>query len=307
LNTVQWKAGDITFENEKQQLQMLNKLIKNNKLKVNYKRPKYSLGRVYPAKSLSLCSLRREIRHTLAHNIYTDIDVANCHPEILNQLCLHHNIKTKYLNKYVSNRDEILKETMDNYNCTRDEAKKLFISLMYYGSFDSWPNAHKKEPTDFIYNFINELKLISEKFINVNPDIVKIVKALQKKNLKGSVMSIILQEKERLILECVYNYLNSKKIINKNDCVLCFDGIMIKANKYNVKLLDELSTVVQEELKFKLLFTEKPLDEHYLEELKSIVLGGILTIHRVEDRAWSFWNKIKTAKTTSNVWVGLNL
>ena len=28
LNTVQWKAGDITFENEKQQLQMLNKLIK---------------------------------------------------------------------------------------------------------------------------------------------------------------------------------------------------------------------------------------------------------------------------------------
>jgi hypothetical protein len=91
---------------------------------------------------------------------------------------------------------------------------------MYYGSFESWPNSNKKEPTDFIYNFINELKLISEKFISVNPDIVKIVKALQKKNLKGSVMSIILQEKERLILECVYNYLNHKKIINKNDCVL---------------------------------------------------------------------------------------
>jgi hypothetical protein len=46
---------------------------------------------------------------------------------------------------------------------------------------------------------------------------------------------------------------------------------MIKANKYNVKLLDELSSIVQEELKFKLLFTEKSLDEHYLEELKSIV------------------------------------
>ena len=110
LNTVQWKAGDITFENEKQQLQMLNKLVKNNKLKVNYKRPKYNLGRVYPTKSLSLCSLRREIRHTLAYNSYTDIDVSNCHPEILNQLCIHHNIKTKYLNKYVSNRDEILKK-----------------------------------------------------------------------------------------------------------------------------------------------------------------------------------------------------
>ena len=61
LNTVQWTSGNITFENEKQQLQMLNKLIKNNKLKVSYKRPKYGLGRVYPHKSLSLCSLRREI------------------------------------------------------------------------------------------------------------------------------------------------------------------------------------------------------------------------------------------------------
>ena len=51
LNTVPWVAGNTVFENEKQQLMMLNKLIKNNKLKVSYKRPKYNLGRVYPAKS----------------------------------------------------------------------------------------------------------------------------------------------------------------------------------------------------------------------------------------------------------------
>jgi hypothetical protein len=270
LNTVQWTSGNITFENEKQQLQMLNKLIKNNKLKVSYKRPKYGLGRVYPHKSLSLCSLRREIRHTLAFGNYVDIDISNAHPEILNQLCLNNNIKTKYLNQYVNNRDEILMETMTYYECNRDEAKKLYITLMYYGSFDNWGSNINKEPTDFIYNFINELKIISEKFISANSDIVKIVKALQKKNLKGSVMSIILQEKERIILECVYNYLIKKKIV-QNDCVLCFDGIMIKQNKYNEKLLDELSAVVFEELKFKFKFTEKTLDEHYLEELKSIV------------------------------------
>ena len=46
---------------------------------------------------------------------------------------------------------------------------------------------------------------------------------------------------------------------------------LIKAKKYNIKLLDELTTIVQEELKFKLLFTEKHFDQHYLEELKSIV------------------------------------
>lgn len=271
LNTVKWTSGNITFENEKQQLQMLNKQIKNNKLKVSYKRPKYGLGRVYPHKSLSLCSLRREIRHTLASGNYVDIDVSNAHPEILNQLCKHNNIKTKYLSHYVNNRDEILIETMKIYKCTRDEAKKLYISLMYYGSFDSWESSENKEPTDFIYNFVNELKILSEKFINVNPDIVKIVKALQKKNLKGSVMSIILQEKERIILECVYSYLIDKKIIEKNDCVLCFDGIMIKQNKYNLNLLDELSEAVLKELKFKLIFTEKEMNQHYIEELKAVI------------------------------------
>ena len=265
------KSLGMTFENEKVQLQMLSKLVKNNKLKVNYKRPKYNLGRVYPSKSLSLCCLRREIRHTLAHGNYVDIDISNAHPEILNQLCIHHNIKTKYLNIYVSEREAKLKEIIDFYGCNRDEAKNLIITLMYYGSFGNWKFKTDKEMTDFIYNFINELKLISESFIKVNPDIVKIVKSLQKKNEKGSVMSIILQEKERLILECVYNYLVSKKIINNNDCVLCFDGIMVKAKKYNNKLLDELSAIVYEELKFKLQFTDKSFDDHYLEELKSIV------------------------------------
>ena len=52
---------------------------------------------------------------------------------------------------------------------------------MYYGSFDNWGSNINKEPTDFIYNFINELKIISEKFINANSDVVKIVKGLQKK------------------------------------------------------------------------------------------------------------------------------
>ena len=58
---------------------------------------------------------------------------------------------------------------------------------------------------------MNELQIISSKLINVNPAVVKIVKALDKKNLKGSVMSIILQEKERLILGTVYSHLINKQ------------------------------------------------------------------------------------------------
>ena len=72
LQTVKWSAGSVEFESEKHQLLLLKKQIKNNKLKVVYRRPKYGLGRVYPNKSLSLCSLRRQIRHTLANGVYCD-------------------------------------------------------------------------------------------------------------------------------------------------------------------------------------------------------------------------------------------
>ena len=56
-------------------------------------------------------------------------------------------------------------------------------------------------------------------------------------------MSIILQEKERVILECVYIFLIKKNIINNNDCVLCFDGIMIKQNKFSINLLTYSSII----------------------------------------------------------------
>ena len=124
LQTVKWSAGSIEFESEKQQLMMLRNLVKKNKLKVSYKRPKYMFGRVYPSKSLSLCSLRRQVRHTLAYDNYVDIDIANCHPEILNQLCIHHDIKTRYLNDYVNKRDEILQDTMNIYRTNINQRRK---------------------------------------------------------------------------------------------------------------------------------------------------------------------------------------
>ena len=138
LQTVEWTSGSMKFENEKHQLLLLKKQLKSNKLTVKYRRPKYQLGRVYPAKSLSLCSVIREIRHTLAHNKYVDIDIANCHPELLKQICDHNRIKTRYLKQYVDNREEILQQTQTHYNCSRDEAKRLYIILAYYGAIDTW-------------------------------------------------------------------------------------------------------------------------------------------------------------------------
>ena len=48
LYSVEWTAGSMKFESEKHQLLLLKKQLKNNKLTVKYRRPKYQLGRVYP-------------------------------------------------------------------------------------------------------------------------------------------------------------------------------------------------------------------------------------------------------------------
>jgi len=44
-------------------------------------------GRLYANGGLSLQSIKRRIRHTVAGDLYDDVDMVNAHPTILAQLC----------------------------------------------------------------------------------------------------------------------------------------------------------------------------------------------------------------------------
>ena len=58
----------------------------NGTIKTKYKQ-NASFGRFYAVGSLSLQSMPREIRHTIATEFYVDIDIKNAHPVILAHLC----------------------------------------------------------------------------------------------------------------------------------------------------------------------------------------------------------------------------
>lgn len=267
LRTTSRKRSGVTYENEKDQLLKLSKKVKANKLTVKYLLTSYKIGRVFPEKGLSLGSLRREIRHTLCFNKYVDIDIENCHPQLLLQLCKANDIPVNYLEQYVNNRKAILQEVSQYYNCTRDDAKLLFIILAYYGSFSKWTgNVNNLPATKFISDYITELKMIGVMIANSNPDLVDIVKKLEKKNETGTVVSLFLQQKEREILEVIYNYLTAQLQLD-NKCVLCFDGIMIPIEKYNDNLLNLLSEHILNTTGFDLKFTTKAFDQHLLEQL----------------------------------------
>ena len=141
LQTITNPMSQIYYENEKEQLLKYNELInhQNGIANICYQQSKnIKIGRVLPIKGLGLFSFRRSIRHTLSINTFEDIDVNNAHFTILYQICEYNNINCKYIKEYVNNREFYINEVINTYNVDKDNAKTLFIILLYFGSFNNW-------------------------------------------------------------------------------------------------------------------------------------------------------------------------
>jgi len=162
------------YKTEKQQLTKYYESISNGQVKVEYCRNYGSVwGRCNPKKSLSLFTIRREVRHTISANYYTDIDIYCCHHVILHQICKPHGVPCDTLENYINNRDYHLETVQEMYSVDEDAAKNLFISLMNGGGFSKWADKNKvsTKPSEFIQSFINELYEISIFITTKNPEI----------------------------------------------------------------------------------------------------------------------------------------
>jgi hypothetical protein len=291
-----------------------NKINDNGYAEIKYKKTNdmEGWGRVFPENSVGLYSIRRQLRHTLAKNYYVDIDVKNCHPEVLLQLCKQKDVEPKYLKYYVNKRDKVFDliykvylTHIESKSEKKDIAKNLFIRLMYYGNFDYWLKDYKlikiedDENEDavklhsFINSFTKELNKIGKEIIRCNPQLEKLIADKKAKrdeelsyNKKGSIVSYYLQEYENQILECIYKYLVSKKIINANmpDVVLCADGLMIPKDKFYKELLTELQNEIYNELGFDLCLLDKDMDEDYLDIIDSSI---------IDKKFYKFYDSVK--------------
>lgn len=287
------------FRNEREMLEKYKKKMidDDNKKEMKFIEVKYlrtndmSFGRCNPDRSLGLFSIRREIRHTLCSDYYVDIDIVNCHPILLYQVAEQNNIKLEYLGKYIKDRDKIMKILIKHYNITDDEkfittkkyetakdkVKKLFITLLYFGSFKSWSKEYELvdvSPDDFIIGFVNDIKKVGKIIKNTNSKIYDEIinrktnqnRDLNKENLTGSTVSYFLQELEVRILEELFLYCVDKGFIKNKVCSLCADGLMILKEEYNDNLLTEFNVLIKEKLNFDLKFTRKELNNGYTEK-----------------------------------------
>ena len=268
------------FENEKQQLIKYSKL---NGIVVYSKSKSKKYGRVYARGGLGLQSIRKVIRHTITDGLYVDVDIYSAHHFILYQILKQHNKEFKYLLLYISSRESILKDTCDKYNIDKDLAKNIFIRILYGGNFLKWSKDHNitEKPTDFIINFQNEIKEITTIIVEHNSLLKKEIEKDNCKinNIKSSVMAHYLQEIENQILETIYIYCIENSYIKNNNCVLCFDGIMIPKNNYKKELLNEFNKIIKEKFNLDLKFVEKPLDTGYTdEEIKNSQINNVIDI-----------------------------
>lgn len=221
---------------------------------------------------LSSTIMWNKIRATLFSDGDYDIDVINCHNEILLTLLKGAiNYTITHLENYCANRTEIIdaieidEKAINDYNnynkdnkTKKDIVKSLFTIILYGGTIDTWKetfslNCKDFKLTAFVKDYIDEIQMNTNIICTDKrfKDIVDSVKSLKIKEAKdkfkkkfkidnfklnnSAVLSVILQEYETLIIEEAMKFMKTQKcfITSYN-----YDGFQIR----KVNAIEEVIT-----------------------------------------------------------------
>lgn len=239
-------------------------------IEYNYSKGGPQTGRLYAKNGLSLQSFKKEIRHTLAKDLYIDIDIANCGPRILEQYCIVNDIECKYLTRYNNYREKWLKKICTVHDVNRDEAKNLMIRLTYLGSY-SFDDEIVEDKIPKVESFSKEMRAIASKVCKIEKSLTKSIEANESKdNVKASVLSLTVQVIENNCIQSMRRFFNKKGYVTG---VLCFDGIMVEKkdklglegeDDFNQQLLTECQDYVEEKIGYQIELNIKVMD-HVLE------------------------------------------
>lgn len=256
---------EIDDDSKKQLKSYLRKWDKKEKaFRIEYETEGLCIGRKYAKKSLSLQNFKRKIRETLVFDTHTDIDIENCHFQILSQYCKKNNLNCPCIDDYIQNRNIRLQEIINLFDTSRKIAKELFITILYGGNIINYSceNAFdiKKSLPEWVFEMEKEIKLITEYVCTIETNIFNDVKKLKKekyKNKKSTCLSYTLQVIEDNIITIAVQKLRQLGFIVDT---LCFDGLLINTNNFNTDILEELSSYCFDYTGYKVNFTIKPME-----------------------------------------------
>ena len=219
-------------------------------------------GRQYAVDAVSMQSFSRAIRHTLAAGNHHDIDMVNAHPTIFLQYCEKKGYACDNIRYYIDHRDECLDDLIEHNECTREDAKRVLLSLLNGGRSDFTALAVKPK---WLNDFKDQVETI-QKIVTCDPDMQALLKSVKRGgkefNIRGSVCNHVLCDIENELLMACMKFLKSRNIPVAN-VVLVFDGFMMPTGLCEITeaWLGELASFVANATGYTMQFLEKPIDE----------------------------------------------
>ena len=170
----------------------------NGEIKIIY-RQNYNTVRYYSDK-FSLQNMFNEVRSSIIHKDFIDIDFINSNITIIIYLAEKYKLKIPNIKKYSNDREYILKKI----NNDRSIAKKLIIAIINGGCSEKY---HDKDINKFLKDIENESKMLHDYFYKID----KRIDNEEIYNYKGKSFARILQDFENMILMNLYDYFQIKK------------------------------------------------------------------------------------------------
>ena len=223
----------------------------------------------------SLQGISRKIRHTIAGNLYYDLDIVNAHPTFLRRLCEILEFENVYLDEYVRDRDTVLerwigtnvgwKTTEDKKRevhilRTRDDVKEYVLRVINGGGNGDTSSVE-------VNDFYRRHQVFLDMFYKNQDYRVYRDRAYNKQrskgqhdNVKGSALNHYLCEVEDEVLSEMEGYLQE----HQNEYgTLCFDGLMTyKRGVDDVNRLTQgMSEEVSRRMGYEIRIKNKEMDE----------------------------------------------
>jgi len=247
-----------------------NSLNEVGEIKVSYKQNKNKIGRHYPH-GICLTTMSKRVRHSIGRMYHIDLDIENCHPVLLSQICSKHKINCSALDNYIQNR-----------HLYTEEKDRVYVII----------NGGVLLPTDspLLFDISHGMNDIYSALKNIYPKFYKMSEEKDTYNVNGRMMSYILQNEENTCLEVMIKTL--KTIYNITPTSLAYDGFTLEKTKTNhdmVKyIISDLENMVNHELGYTLKLREKPMDKGFsvmtenkspLKLLKPIPICNCIILH----------------------------
>jgi hypothetical protein len=256
-------------------------------------------GRVYA--SISLQRLSSKVRNLCIPDDgkSIDVDIANAHPEILCQVFQKHNIHAPVLQKYITDRDEIISKILKQFpNLTREDVKKAFITAQNQGCYKR--HATGGQEIEFLDEFTAELKRAASELYKLDTysDIREHVETgtyneerdknkKKSKNLLGGFIFHVCEDVEIQLVTVARNTLKQSGFVTR---VNMYDGLIVeplwrKQQEQPLRLdLDKLNEAVTQATGYVVRFVIKPIvrstieaygADHEIEPNDKLILFGL--------------------------------